>query len=127
MIRTITSAEYACKTYGYGSGRQNLVFRSQYLKCRVMEEVILKVCNGYAQPEREHTIQDPGVTFFSYPGYYKTIVDNIGIVNGIECSNRRRILREDMFGNLIAALKDSGAFIPCCCDRLKRDCRRNDG
>ena len=32
-------------------------------------------------------IQDPGVTFFSYPGYYKTIVDNIGIVNGIECSN----------------------------------------
>ena len=63
------------------------------------EQVILKVCNGYAQPEREHSIQDPGVTFFSYPGYYKTIVDNIGIVNGIECSNRRRILKEDMFGS----------------------------
>ena len=57
-------------------------------------------------------IQDPGVTFFSYPGYYKTIVDNIGIVNGIECSNRRRILREEMFGNLITALKDSERLFP---------------
>ena len=76
------------------------------------EKVILKVCNGYAQPAREHTIQDPGVTFFSYPGYYKTIVDNIGIVNGIECSNRRRILREEMFGNLITALKDSERLFP---------------
>ena len=76
------------------------------------EKVILKVCNGYAKPAREHTIQDPGVTFFSYPGYYKTIVDNIGIVNGIECSNRRRILREEMFGNLITALKDSERLFP---------------
>ena len=32
-----------------------------------------------------------------------------------------RILREDMFGNLIAALKDLGRFIPCCCSRLKRN------
>ena len=76
------------------------------------EEVILKVCNGYAQPEREHTIQDPGVTFFSYPGYYKTIVDNIGIVNGTECSNRRRIIREEMFGNLLTALKDPERLFP---------------
>ena len=76
------------------------------------EKVILKVCNGYAQPEREHTVLEPGVTFFSYPGYYKTIVDNIGIVNGIECSNRRRILREEMFGELLAALRDSERLFP---------------
>ncbi len=75
-------------------------------------KVILKVCNGYAQPEREHSIQDPGVTFFSYPGYYKTVVDNIGIVNGIECSNRRRIMRDEMFGDLLAALDDPERLFP---------------
>ena len=61
---------------------------------------------------RENTPSGPGSNFLQLSGYYKTIVDNIGIVNGIECSNRRRILREDMFGNLIAALKDSGRLFP---------------
>ena len=49
------------------------------------EEVILKVCNGYAQPGRSIPFRIRGY-IFSYPGYYKTIVDNIGIVNGTECS-----------------------------------------
>ena len=76
------------------------------------EKVVLKVCNGYAQPERDHVVQDPGVTFFSYPGYYKLIADDIGIVNGIACSNRRRILREEMFGELLGALKNKDRLFP---------------
>ncbi len=76
------------------------------------EKVVLKVCNGYAQPERDHVVQDPGVTFFSYPGYYKLIADDIGIVNGIECSNRRRILREEMFGESSWRIENKDRLFP---------------
>ena len=62
------------------------------------DRVFLKVCNGYAEPEKEQrTVQDTGAMFFSYPGYYKMIVDSVGIFNGIDCANRRRILREEQF------------------------------
>lgn len=50
--------------------------------------------------------------FFSYPGYYKTIVDNVGIVNGIECVNRRRILKEEQFDDLAHLLKDPMCMFP---------------
>ena len=90
--------------------------RIWYSECslEVMKDhrVFLNVCNGYADPEREHLLQDNGVIFFSYPGYYKTIVDNVGIVNGIECVNRRRILREEQFGALQQALTDQRRTFP---------------
>ena len=82
------------------------------LEVDALERVMLKVCNGYAEPEREHTVQDPGMIFFSYPGYYKTIVDSIGIVNGIECVNRRRILREEQFEEIQRTLKDPACMFP---------------
>ena len=82
------------------------------LEVDALERVLLKVCNGYAEPEREHTVQDPGMIFFSYPGYYKTIVDSIGIVNGIECVNRRRIMREEQVCEILQALKDPSCMFP---------------
>lgn len=82
------------------------------LEVDTLERVLLKVCNGYAEPEREHTVQDSGMIFFSYPGYYKTIVDSIGIVNGIECVNRRRIMREEQVCEILQALKDPSCMFP---------------
>lgn len=82
------------------------------LEVDALERVLMKVCNGYAEPEREHTVQDSGMIFFSYPGYYKTIVDSIGIVNGIECVNRRRIMREEQVCEILQALKDPSCMFP---------------
>ena len=82
------------------------------LEVDALERVLLKVCNGYAEPEREHTVQDSGMIFFSYPEYYKTIVDSIGIVNGIECVNRRRIMREEQVCEILQALKDPSCMFP---------------
>ena len=77
------------------------------------ENVMLKLCNGYAEPEREnHLVQESAGIFFSYPGYYKAIVDNVGIFNGIECGNRRRILREEQLPQVAEALKDPGRVFP---------------
>ena len=82
------------------------------LENRDPDGVWLQVCNGYAEPEREHVVQDPGAIFFSYPGFYKGIVDNIGIINGIECISRRRILKEEQFAPILHALKDSSCMFP---------------
>ena len=77
------------------------------------EKVYLKLCNGYAEPEREsHLAQDNAAMFFSYPGYYKTIVDNVGIINGIDCLNRRRILREEQLPLIQKALNDRERMFP---------------
>lgn len=82
------------------------------LEVDALERVMLKVCNGYAEPQREHVVQDPGVIFFSYPGYYKSIVDGIGIVNGIECVNRRRIMKEEQVAEILQALKEPSCMFP---------------
>ena len=83
------------------------------LKLDHEEKVILKVRNGYAEPERENRgMQENSGTFFSYPGYYKTIVDNVGIFNGIDCLNRRRILREDQIQTLTQAIHDTKRTFP---------------
>lgn len=80
------------------------------------EKVMLKLCNGYAEPEREnHGLQESSGIFFSYPGYYKSIVDNVGIFNGIDCLNRRRILREEQIPVFVNALRDPERKFPVVC------------
>lgn len=77
------------------------------------EKVMLRLCNGYAEPEKDnHYSQESVGTFFSYPGYYKSIVDNVGIFNGIDCLNRRRILREEQVPVLVRGLKDPERKFP---------------
>ena len=77
------------------------------------KRIWLKVNNGYAEPPRDTQLTDLEVgRFFSYPGFYKNIVDNIGIVNGMECMNRRRILREDMIDIFDKARRDSDRAFP---------------
>ena len=97
------------------------------LENRDLDGVWLQVCNGYAEPEREHVVQDPGAIFFSYPGFYKGIVDNIGIINGIECISRRRILKEEQFAPILHALKDSSCMFPFVVIISQKSRRRNDG
>lgn len=77
------------------------------------DKVLLKLCNGYAEPAREnHPGQESGGTFFSYPGYYKDIVSNVGIHNGIDCANKRRILREEQIPSVLGALSDEDRLFP---------------
>lgn len=78
-----------------------------------MQRVILKVNNGFAEPEREDGFaKERGGIFFSYPGYYKSIVDNVGVYNGIDCLNRRRILRREQIQALNQAIDDPGRLFP---------------
>lgn len=75
--------------------------------------VMLQVCNGYAEPENDdHYVQERAGIFFSYPGYYKTIVDTIGIFNGAVGMNKRRMLREEQLGELTRALRDPERRFP---------------
>ncbi|MCD7736877.1 MAG: hypothetical protein LUI07_07970 [Lachnospiraceae bacterium] len=78
-----------------------------------MQKVWLCVSNGYAEAKREDRPEREGAgIFFSYPGYYKSIVDSIGIFNGLPCSNRRRIIREEGLPELEAALQDQSRNFP---------------
>lgn len=75
--------------------------------------VILKVCNGYAEPEYDdHYVQEGAGIFFSYPGYYKTIVDSVGVFNGVNCLNKRRMLRDEQLADLAKALRDTQRNFP---------------
>ncbi len=74
--------------------------------------IILKVCSGYAEPEREHFVKEQTAMFFSYPGFYKTIVDTIGVFNGIDCMNRRRILKEEQLPSLTRCIRDLDRKFP---------------
>ena len=76
------------------------------------KRMILTVRNGFAEPKPEHVVQDTKGMFFSYPGFYKMIVDNVGIFNGTELSNRRRILKTEQLDSLVAALKDPERVFP---------------
>lgn len=70
------------------------------------------VNNGFAEPAPEHDVDQISGMYFSYPGYYKAVVDNVGICNGVECQNRRRILQEDQVDMLVAALQDPSRLFP---------------
>ena len=77
------------------------------------QRVMLKLSNGYAEPEREDRfVQESAGIFFSYPGYYKSIVDNVGVFNGMNCANRRRILREEQIPQVQQALEDPERKFP---------------
>ena len=75
-------------------------------------QMILDVYNGYAEPQQELDVPETPGTFFSYPGFYKSIVDSVGILDGVECSNRRRILREDQVEELSRAILDPRRQFP---------------
>ncbi|MCC8137744.1 MAG: hypothetical protein LIO76_06705 [Clostridiales bacterium] len=77
------------------------------------EKVWLCVSNGYAEAKKDDRPEKDGAgIFFSYPGYYKTIVDTIGIFNSLPCSNRRRIIREEALPGLEKALQDRSRNFP---------------
>ncbi|MCC8066699.1 MAG: hypothetical protein LIO94_06320 [Clostridiales bacterium] len=83
------------------------------LEINEIEKVYLRVSNGYAEAKKDdHPEREGAGTFFSYPGYYKSIVDTVGIFNGLPCSNRRRIIREEMLPGLETALLDRSRNFP---------------
>ncbi len=73
----------------------------------------MKVLNGYAQPEREDSATvERQSTYFSYPGFYKNIVDNIGVFSALPCSGRRRIVREEEAPAIARAISDKERQFP---------------
>lgn len=82
------------------------IWYSEACLCRTeQDQIMLKLSNGYAEPEKEENhVQESAGIFFSYPGYYKAIVDNVGIYNAFPCFNRRRILREEQLPQLLHAI-----------------------
>lgn len=75
--------------------------------------IMLRVNNGYAETERDNVItSDSAGMFFSYPGYYKVIVDTVGIINGVECQNRRRILKEEQVSLIADAIHNTERMFP---------------
>jgi len=85
-------------------------------------KVYLSVSNGYAEAKRDDRPEREGAgIFFSYPGYYKLIVDGIGIFNSIPCSNRRRIIREDGLSVLEEAIQDPNRNFPIVMIMSKED------
>ncbi len=77
------------------------------------QKVMLRVSNGYEELAKDDRPMHEGIgSFFSYPGYYKTIVDSVGIFNAIPCSNKRRIITEEWFPELEAALQDQSRSFP---------------
>jgi len=76
-------------------------------------KVWLCVSNGYAQARKDdRPVHEGAGIFFSYPGYYKTIVDTVGIFNGLPCSNRRRIIRSEDIQELEGVLEDADRNFP---------------
>ncbi len=73
----------------------------------------LKVLNGYAQPERRDsaTVEQKS-TYFSYPGFYKNIVDNIGICSAISGAGRRRIVHMEDAELVARAISDRERQFP---------------
>ncbi|MDO4476049.1 MAG: hypothetical protein Q4B59_04625 [Lachnospiraceae bacterium] len=74
--------------------------------------IYLSVDNGYAEPDHEETRDRSPASFFSYPGCYKAVTDNVGIYNGCELSNRRRIIQEVEGNPVTRALRDKERSFP---------------
>ncbi len=82
-------------------------------KGRATAGIWIKVLNGYAQPERrDSTTVDRRANYFSYPGFYKNIVDNIGVFSALSASGRRRILREDEAETVARAISNKERQFP---------------
>ena len=76
-------------------------------------QIWVEIVNGYAEPDREIVV--PGETpstYFSYPAFYKNIVDNVGIFNALPCSGRRRIVREENVPEVLSAISDRTRQFP---------------
>lgn len=78
---------------------------------RESPNIWIEVMNGYAEPDKEDTspIETPS-RYFTYPAFYKNIVDNVGIFNGLSCSGRRRILRDEQVPELVDAISGKREF-----------------
>ena len=73
----------------------------------------IDVVNGYAEPDKENSATvETKSTYFSYPGFYKNIVDNIGVISALPCSGRRRILRPDQVEEVARAITDRERQFP---------------
>ncbi len=73
----------------------------------------MKVLNGYAQPEnRDSVTVEQNSNYFAYPGFYKNIVDNIGVYSALSGSGRRRIVREEEAGIVAAAISNPERQFP---------------
>ncbi len=85
--------------------------RGEMPRADAAPHIFIETINGYAEPDRED--MSPSETpsrYFSYPAFYKNIVDNVGIINGLPCSGRRRILRDEQIGQVVDAISGDREF-----------------
>lgn len=74
-------------------------------------KIWLSIVNGYAEIDHEEqTAPEASATFFSYPAFYKNIVDNVGVFNGLPCLGRRRIVREEQTDEVVRAIGSERQF-----------------
>lgn len=74
-------------------------------------KIWLEMVNGYAEiGQEDRAAGEAAATFFSYPSFYKNIVDNVGIFNALPCLGRRRIVREDQIEAVTCAIREERQF-----------------
>lgn len=61
-------------------------------------KLYLNVLNSYAEAPQEYAIEQG--LYFSYPRFYREIVDNIGVIDGVKLGSGRKILKDAQVENL---------------------------
>ena len=70
-------------------------------KCKVYEKegrLFFNVVNSYVEPEQQFE-KEQGL-YFSYPRFYREIVDNIGAIDGVKLTSGRKIVRDSQVAGL---------------------------
>lgn len=76
-------------------------------------QIWMDAASGYAEPEKDNVVPaENSARFFSYPGFYKNVVDNVGIFNALQLSSRRRILKDEMAEEIAAAVRCRARLFP---------------
>ena len=88
-------------------------FSDAHLYEKEKGQIWVEIVNGYAEPDREDAVREStAANFFSYPGFYKSLVDNVGIINALPRSGRRRIVRADGIEDVVRAVQDPERQFP---------------
>ena len=88
------------------------VWYSQARLERRGEKLYLGVCSGYAEPSRENERVELPALYFSYPGFYKTIVDTVGIEETLPLASRRRIIQSGQTQEMAGAIRTPQKAFP---------------
>lgn len=81
-------------------------------KCKIYEKegrLFFRVVNSYVEPEQHE--KDQGL-YFSYPRFYREVVDNIGAIDCVKLSSGRKIIKDAKVANLQDLIEDEHRNFP---------------